>query len=499
MNTTDTNEARILQYLLGELAEEEQGQLEERFFADDALYQEVRVAERELIDRYVLGQLTGRERERFERRFLSSPRRRETVTLARSFRQTIAAVTAQVEPPEVERPTLRDRLVRWLSPRRPYKGLAAALFEATLQKILAALGRSSFSARRLIPWGIGSLAVVAVAWIAYPYYFDDGRLSLRVTPNRNNEMPIARDAAAVASLSGLGAPQPLPRGLNETQTPPDRVVTYHYTQEGTGFRIRYELPYLNRLHQKGEIEGITYGTSPFEAPLPALHVTVTNNTRRNVVITAAVLNIKTSDVPEEVIPIIDDMSQSNLIITNQGWGEVIDPILTLSVSEVEGTFSLFAEERHTVKLEPFSHIKQVPIRDFVPERLRGMDLVKVSGALEYGRPGARQSVKYTTRVLQHILAGRASAPSAGYNAFFRAGESGKQVVVDLQPPQEMKPGETEVFLIRLRSDKSSTTLMQVDFQTIEGRTIRGNEFKIDMFVPRDLRAAWKQEHIGSSR
>jgi hypothetical protein len=117
MNTTDTNEARILQYLLGELAEEEQGHLEEQFFADDALYQEVRVAERELIDRYVLGQLTGRERARFESRFLSSSQRREKVALARSFRQGIAAVTAPGKPKvAAARPTLHDRLVRWLSP-----------------------------------------------------------------------------------------------------------------------------------------------------------------------------------------------------------------------------------------------------------------------------------------------------------------------------------------------------------------------------------------------
>jgi anti-sigma factor RsiW len=131
METKDENVELIMQYLLGELAEEEQGQLEERFFADDVLYQEVRAVERELIDRYVLGKLTGRERARFERRFLSSPQRREKVALARSFRQGIAAVTAPGKQKvvaatprpetrqEAARPTLHDRfvgVVHWLSP-----------------------------------------------------------------------------------------------------------------------------------------------------------------------------------------------------------------------------------------------------------------------------------------------------------------------------------------------------------------------------------------------
>jgi hypothetical protein len=110
METKDENEEHIMQYLLGDLAEEEQGQLEERFFVDDALYEELRIAERELIDRYVLGQLTGRERERFEHRFLLSSQRREKVALARSFRQAMAAVTAQAETPEIARPPLHERL-----------------------------------------------------------------------------------------------------------------------------------------------------------------------------------------------------------------------------------------------------------------------------------------------------------------------------------------------------------------------------------------------------
>jgi hypothetical protein len=391
-------------------------------------------------------------------------------------------------------------------PRHQTIEYSHTLFAATLQKILFALGQSRWSLHKPLSWALGVTTGVLAAILAYGYLFDPGQVFVRVSPSTSNETQFASGTApagssgdVVASLSGLGPPQPLPVGPNDADISPDRVVTYYYAREADGFRISYNLPYLERLRSVGEIEGISYSNSPFEAPLPALHVTISNSTKRNLVITAAVLDIRTSEVTSTVIPIIDDLSESNLVIGNQGWGEFIEPVLTITVSEVDGGFSLFENKPQTLKLETFADRKLIPIRPFVPERLRGTTVVKVSGTLEHGPPPERKSVKFTTRVRQRILAERAPPPSAAYDVFFKAGESGKQVVVDLQPPQQLGPGETEVFLIRLRSDKSSSTAMRVDFQTIEGRTVRGNDFKIDMFVPRDLRATWVKQHIGSNQ
>src|SRR5690349_8338982 len=74
-----------MRYLLGTLSEEERAQLEERYFSDDAEFEEIEVAEGELVDRYVRDELPQSDRERFEQILAASPRLVERVEFARLF------------------------------------------------------------------------------------------------------------------------------------------------------------------------------------------------------------------------------------------------------------------------------------------------------------------------------------------------------------------------------------------------------------------------------
>jgi hypothetical protein len=83
--STQAAEKRIVQYLLGELPEERQAEVEDRAFADPAYLAEIQAAEADLIDSYVRGELTAPERRDFERLFLASPVRRSKVAFARTL------------------------------------------------------------------------------------------------------------------------------------------------------------------------------------------------------------------------------------------------------------------------------------------------------------------------------------------------------------------------------------------------------------------------------
>lgn len=98
MKQTDRNERVIRQYLLGELPEEEQTQLEEQYFADDSLYSELRIIERDLIDSYVGGKLSSADHKRFESHFLLSPQRRQRVEFARAFTESISDIQSIPAP-----------------------------------------------------------------------------------------------------------------------------------------------------------------------------------------------------------------------------------------------------------------------------------------------------------------------------------------------------------------------------------------------------------------
>jgi hypothetical protein len=97
-NTPDQDELRM-RYILGDLPEEEQIALEEKFFSDDEAYQQLLALEDELRYEYARGGLSGEQRAAFERRFLQTPADRERVEVARSVLEKAFEVRRQAERP----------------------------------------------------------------------------------------------------------------------------------------------------------------------------------------------------------------------------------------------------------------------------------------------------------------------------------------------------------------------------------------------------------------
>ncbi|HEX4950134.1 MAG TPA: hypothetical protein VFZ34_25940 [Blastocatellia bacterium] len=90
----ETETSNIVRYLLGDLPEDEQVQVEDRAFADRAFLRSIEDAENDLIDDYVRGALTETERRQFERRFLASAERQKKVEFARTLARVTATKTA---------------------------------------------------------------------------------------------------------------------------------------------------------------------------------------------------------------------------------------------------------------------------------------------------------------------------------------------------------------------------------------------------------------------
>ena len=83
----------IRQYLLGQLAEEEQQAIEQRLLTEDALFEELEVTEDELCDEYVADELTPVDRKQFEQYFLSTPERQGELKFAAGLREYVAKKT----------------------------------------------------------------------------------------------------------------------------------------------------------------------------------------------------------------------------------------------------------------------------------------------------------------------------------------------------------------------------------------------------------------------
>lgn len=81
MSPNDVNE--IKEYLLGGLGEGARQEIEERILLDRGFFEQVMMAEGELIDEYLSGSLP--EEERFTNHFLSTPRQRQKLEIARAL------------------------------------------------------------------------------------------------------------------------------------------------------------------------------------------------------------------------------------------------------------------------------------------------------------------------------------------------------------------------------------------------------------------------------
>src|SRR6187200_2485378 len=91
-----SNEAWQVKYLLGNLTDEEQVQVEDRAFADADYLSVLEATEADLIDAYVRGELSQPDRRSFEFRFLTSPERRRKVEFARA----LATITSESKTQE---------------------------------------------------------------------------------------------------------------------------------------------------------------------------------------------------------------------------------------------------------------------------------------------------------------------------------------------------------------------------------------------------------------
>ena len=100
MQQLTDNEALAKRYLLGMLSPEEGEHFEQRYFADDSLFEEMETVEDQLIDAYVRGQLNASEREQFENALKISKRLAERVRFGRILAKHVSVREAPQPVPE---------------------------------------------------------------------------------------------------------------------------------------------------------------------------------------------------------------------------------------------------------------------------------------------------------------------------------------------------------------------------------------------------------------
>jgi len=112
--------AKLDAYLLGQLSSGEQRQIEALLFEDEDVFDAIRDAEDDLIDRYLAGELAAADRAAFEHTFANSRSRQERIAFARALAHDLAsrAPAQDATAPVVVEAAGSDRASRGFAMRR---------------------------------------------------------------------------------------------------------------------------------------------------------------------------------------------------------------------------------------------------------------------------------------------------------------------------------------------------------------------------------------------
>ena len=115
MTSTPEIQDQIRRYLLGELDDRTRAEVEQKLLSDGEVFEELLVAEDEIIDDYASGKLDPEERADFEAHFLATPERQQKLRFARALHRH--ALTFANERETVKQPVIRSLWFNrpWLS------------------------------------------------------------------------------------------------------------------------------------------------------------------------------------------------------------------------------------------------------------------------------------------------------------------------------------------------------------------------------------------------
>ncbi len=125
MNSWNHNQAEreMVEYLLGDMPEDKLTDFEKRYFADDALFDQMLLVKHELVDAYVRRHLDAETHEKFERHFLATPSGQQEVAFASALREKLNEPLPMIAAEKKQNSRWAELFGAWSLPEL---GLAAA-------------------------------------------------------------------------------------------------------------------------------------------------------------------------------------------------------------------------------------------------------------------------------------------------------------------------------------------------------------------------------------
>jgi hypothetical protein len=276
----------------------------------------------------------------------------------------------------------------------------------------------------------------------------------------------------------------------------DASLRYNYIKVDGRIIIRPQVPYFESKDRQ-EIPRISdISANNF----PKLSFKVVNNTRNTIVLSEVVFTIKSTK--RDLRPLLRVESQDDRIsFINEGWGPVVNPVLTVEFSKSRKCDKKDSSQIPELSLTSFTEQLDVKLDKHIPAELRPTCNAKsgicnrkemcIQGQLVYrDQDEQRRFIIFqeTKGGGEFTLASAESAvvPSYSYDVIFPS--SGISKTIRKSISQKVKPGDSDQFLVQVRSDRSANFEFTAELVDIEGKTVSRHEIDLALFKFRTARA-----------
>ncbi len=297
-------------------------------------------------------------------------------------------------------------------------------------------------------------------------------------------------------------------------------LEYVLTRKNDKIVIQPQMDYLAKFRSGGPVKSLSYWHVPYNWQFPNLDLKIANNSNNRIYFSEAVIAVKTSHIDPRPVLHIKDSSNSQMyfILINEGWGAATNCKLLYSFAQPSEAISFNKPYVFSQDLEDIDNSNVVDLtgsledagvdvkflkdsKKFFSDYYNGnkslthkafgpftMGKVLVFGELEYTERTTsggenKASLKFSTIVsLTPPGLGAPRPPTFQYDAMLKVDEENYEVRVDIN--QDVAPGDTDRFNIRLAAPKSSIHDFSVRLIYNDKQTISSDEVELSMFVPK---------------
>jgi hypothetical protein len=298
------------------------------------------------------------------------------------------------------------------------------------------------------------------------------------------------------------------------------TLRYGLTRKNDKIVIEPQMGYLAQLRSGGPVKSLSYWYVPYDWQFPNLDLKIVNNSKDRIYFSEAVIAVKKSSIDPRPVLHIKDSSNSQMyfMLINEGWGPATNCKLSYSFAQPNEDISFDKPYVFDQDLEDIDNAKRVDLTgslkhagvdvEFLKDKDRffsdyydgdkslthkafgpfAKGKVLVYGELEYTERTTsgsenKASLKFSTIVsLTPPGVGVPRPPTFQYDAMLKVDEVNYNVHVNIN--QDVAPGDTDRFNIRLAAPKSSIHDFSVRLIYNEKKTISSDEVVLSMFVPK---------------